>query len=489
MSKIARMMSLYGVSLENDDARPAETLAPVEGASEPMVVEVEPLSSEDTEAGAAAEMVESAQEVTEVSDVVEELEEAHAGLEALRLDLIIDRKAGGLSVQAARGYTHAINAYTGRFGMSAPTVSTEAFGGAVSRLQATISLEADLGKKLRDMVNAAIAALKALWQKVVNFMKNLFDTAKRTLERAEQLKAQSAKFSGVTKEGVKIKLPASLHVGGKVPRDYDVVTLSLYDAAKAIMKTIPKEINLLSGQLVGALKGLNYDADNLAESIAVQCGDLQKPIVKIPETLKLTVAEGANATRFGDNVKVWIGKELFGGKALIAVTPASKDGSDAVTPQSLGKISIGIQNIDGEQADVKDSEIEPVDSMDLLTITGDVIGICKAIIDSRGIYDNFTRTIDQVKAAGDGVAKNVDSSEKLSADDKAAANALVMAAIGVMQRAATGAGKSSGYLLSTCRTLLDVCAASAKAHTLKTPEQAKADADRAEQRKKENGGK
>jgi len=468
MSKIARMMALHGLSLENDDVVVDETARTAgtdggeggERTAEPVVVEVEPLSSEDTEAGAAAETEEAAQEVTEVAEVVEELEEAHEGLESLYLDVITARKAGGLSAQAARGYTHAIHAYTGRFGMATPAVSNEAFGGATSRMHATISLEADIGQKLRDMLNTAIEALKSLWRNVVAFMKKLWDGSTRVQKRAETLLAAADKMTGTPKETT-VKLPASLAIAGKAPSDLSAAMTAVAEQGKGMLVFTPPLMAGLSNSTIEALKSLKYDEGKLAEGIAALCKTVSAKADKIPGELKLTKADDDAAKRFGDDVAVWASDELLGGKGMFAVTPVG----ESPTPKTIGQIRVGIQAFTtAEVAVEKDLKINTLDKEGVVTIANSVIETCKLVTAKHGAYDGFMRTIDQLKAAGNDVAKNLAKDEKLTAEDKAAANALVMASIGLMQRAGAGVSASTGYLMNTSRAVLDVCAASAKAY-------------------------
>ena len=304
MSRSRILAAMLSTGIENDEARPADEIeTPATPAEAEPVVEI----AEDTEAAAVAEVADGAEEVAEVVDVVEELNEAAEGLESLYIDIANARQDGGLSTQAFRGYSAAIESYTGRVGMSIATPAVESFGGATSRIHATASLESGVIDKIKEFIKKIMEAIKAAFRKVGDWFRKVALGADRMAKRAEALKEKSSKM----------KRSAELEINGKwvtnnkkqvsVTEAADELGLQVKsmtefaDDMEAAAKLVSDKASTLAGQAAGSVK---EDADKAAAFTLKSVGSsVAKHGVK-------PVTDGS-----GDEV-VLAGADLVGGKRL-----------------------------------------------------------------------------------------------------------------------------------------------------------------------------
>lgn len=310
MSRSRILAAMLSTGIENDEARPTE--APeVDENGNPVAAptEAEPVVeiAEDTEAAAVAEVAEGADEVAEVVDVVEELNEASEGLESLYIDIAAARIDGGLSAQAFRGYSAAIESYTNRVGMTIATPAVESFGGATSRIHATASLESGVLDKIKEFIKKIIEAIKAAFRKVGDWFRKVALGAERLAKRAESLKEKSKGMKGsaaleingkwVTNNKKQVSATEAVDELGLVVKTLSEFTVVLADAAKGISDKAAS----IAGQAAGAVK---EDADKAAAAV------LKGATSALSNSGVKPVTDGS-----GDEV-VLAGADLVGGKRL-----------------------------------------------------------------------------------------------------------------------------------------------------------------------------
>lgn len=406
MSRSRILAAMLSTGIENDEARPTE--APeVDENGNPVAAPTE--IAEDTEAAAVAEVAEGADEVAEVVDVVEELNEASEGLESLYIDIAAARKDGGLSAQAFRGYSAAIESYTNRVGMVIATPAVESFGGATSRIHATASLESGVIDKIKEFIKKIIEAIKAAFRKVGDWFRKVALGAERLAKRAESLKEKSKTM----------KRSADLEVNGKWVTN-NKKQVSVTEAADELginvkslteisndMEMIAKHISdkaaTIAGQAAGSVK---EDADKAASAILRDAtGGLSKLGIK-------PVTDGS-----GDEV-VLAGADLVGGKRLELRYNKSANAA------ALGSFQMGL---------VAAPNFKPAEKVKISVSSSDVITLADRV--AQGAKDAGAIDADFRKrdAALKEIASKLDTAANAtlkdqstwSAEDKAAASALI----------------------------------------------------------------
>lgn len=422
MSRSRILAAMLSTGIENDEARPAEE-PKLDEAGNPIVTEAEPETApvveiaEDTEAAAVAEVAEGADEVAEVIDVVEELNEASEGLESLYIDIAEARKDGGLSAQAFRGYSAAIESYTNRVGMVIATPAVESFGGATSRIHATTSLESGVMDKIKEFIKKIIEAIKAAFRKVGDWFRKVALGAERLAKRAESLKEKAKGMKGA----------ADLEVNGKwITNNKKQVTVTEaagelgYSVARLTeiandLETVAKHISdkaaAIAGQAAGAVK---EDADKAAATIFRDAtSGLSKAGIK-------PVTDGS-----GDEV-VLAGADLVGGKR---VEVRYKKTADAA---ALGSFQAGLATA---------PNFKPAETVKISVSSADVIALADEVMAGAKAAGAIDADFRKREAALKEISSKLETAANAtlkdqntwSAEDKAAASALIRNAARPMQ--------------------------------------------------------
>ena len=447
MSRSRILAAMLSTGIENDEARPTE--APeVDENGNPIATdtpaEAEPVVeiAEDTEAAAVAEVAEGADEVAEVVDVVEELNEASEGLESLYIDIAAARIDGGLSAQAFRGYSAAIESYTNRVGMTIATPAVESFGGATSRIHATASLESGVLDKIKEFIKKIIEAIKAAFRKVGDWFRKVVLGAERLAKRAESLKEKSKGMKGsaaleingkwVTNNKKQVTVGEAADELGHTVMILSEYTVLLSDAAKGLSD----KAATIAGQAAGSAK---EDADKAAASALK---DMSSAVSKIG--LK-PVTDGS-----GDEV-VLAGSDLVGGKRLEIRYNKS------ATAAALGTFQANLATA---------PNFKPAEKVKISVSAADVAAIADRVAQgakSAGEFDaDFRKRDAALKEIGSKLDSAANASLKdqstWSAEDKAAVSALIRNSIRPLQCLPTIATGTIAHAMAGFSGLLDIAA-------------------------------
>ncbi len=447
MSRSRILAAMLSTGIENDEARPTDAPA-VDENGNPVATdtpaEAEPVVeiAEDTEAAAVADVAEGADEVAEVIDVVEELNEASEGLESLYIDIATARQDGGLSAQAFRGYSAAIESYTGRVGMVVATPSVESFGGATSRIHATASLESGVIDKIKEFIKKIIEAIKAAFRKVGDWFRKVMLGTERMVKRAKTLKE---KASGM-------KATAELEVGGKW-LTAGSKSVPMQDAVDNLSITV-LGLNEMFAGLAGVTEGLSDVAAKVSDNASgavKEAADkaaatvLSKAMSAFKKADLKAVTEGA-----GDEV-VMVGDDLVGGKR---VEVRYAKAADAAALSTFKANLAATPNF------------KPADKVKVAVSSANVIAIAdqaEKMATNMGQLDAAFRKAETVM---NGIASKLNSAANAtlkeqnswSADDKAAASALIRNAARPLQCLPGLTASTVSHCMSGFSGLLDIAA-------------------------------
>ncbi len=448
MSRSRILAAMLSTGIENDEARPTEepkldengnpVAAPTEEVPAEPVVEI----AEDTEAAAVAEVAEGADEVAEVVDVVEELNEASEGLESLYIDIAAARKDGGLSAQAFRGYSAAIESYTNRVGMTIATPAVESFGGATSRIHATASLESGVIDKIKEFIKKIIEAIKAAFRKVGDWFRKVTLGAERVAKRAESLKEKAA---GMKKN-------AELEVNGKW------LTTS---KKQVTVKEAADELGMATiglGEMFGGLAGITEGLSDLAAKVSdnasgavKEAADKGAASILAKATSTLSKADLKSVTEDSGDETVLAGDDLVGGKRIEVRYAKAADAA------ALGTFKAHL---------VAAPNFKPAETVKVTLSSADVITIAEAAArnakELAQIDVAFRKAETVMKDVSNKLSRAADATLKdqnnWSAEDKAAASTLIRNAARPMQSVPGLVASTVSHCMAGFSGLLDIAA-------------------------------
>lgn len=353
------------LEIREEEARRRE-----EEAGEPANIE-----DEDHANSLETDLIETADQVGEAEDEQAETEEAVdtvEALEALREVVKIAAGNGGLDRHAAALARLSLEHQYDRVGLvvHAATPSLESFGGASSRVQHTVALEADIGMKIKKIWEA----IKAAFQRAIDFLVKLYDqfasTAKKNVARGEALAARAKEIKGAAKEKTfkNARLASALHIGGKVPAGDEGAKVTA-EVLEGSFKNYPA---LLSGleKLAEAAGKPETKPEDLASSLEALNHGL--PLQPVHDA----ASQGIHA---GEGDEVARSKELPGGQALIAVVNKT---------HTSAKLGIGPfkANASGPSSD----EVPVLDTAAAARVAEEVVDFSKAVMSTKEVVTKAT---------------------------------------------------------------------------------------------------
>lgn len=449
MSRSRILAAMLSTGIENDEARPTEEQKLDENgnpvttpADEPVAAEPAVEIAEDTEAAAVAEVADGAEEVAEVIDVVEELNEASEGLESLYIDIATARQDGGLSAQAFRGYNAAIESYTGRVGMTVATPSVESFGGATSRIHATVSLESGVIEKIREFIKKIIEAIKAAFRKVGDWFRKVTLGAERVAKRAASLKEKAAGM----------KNTAELEVNGK----WLTTSKKKVTVKEAADELATATIGL--GEMFGGLAGITEGLSDLAVKISdnasgavKEAADRGAASILAKATSTLNKADLKSVTEGSGDEIVLAGDDLVGGKRIEVRYAKAADAA------ALGSFKAHLAAA---------PNFKPDETVKVTMSSADVIAIAEAAERNAKqlaqIDVVFRKVETEMKAVSSKLNRAADATLKeqtnWSAEDKAAASTLIRNAARPMQSVPGLVASTVSHCMAGFSGLLDIAA-------------------------------
>jgi hypothetical protein len=300
--------------------------------------------------------------------------EVATGLESLAVSLEAVAQEGGLTPQAAVFFSHTMDGYSKRLGMTQRLVpSLEAFSApSVSNLTLTnVSLES-IGDVLSHAWETLKKAVLAIWKAIVSFFTHLFDTLPRLRRKITALRLTADKAMGSAPPGSKIEvgvLAERLQLNGK---------LSMHlDSELSVIKTVGGSIyDEWSKRLEGFYK--NAQSVLVSASAAGRKNDdeaFQSEFLKAKKLI-FPVPKCVEAAGVVDGMGLAQSVMLPGNKRLEAHIPVPSDNVmnetniDSVVEYIHLIAKTRIQIADGPAMSSKvDSSIEPIS-----------LGGCKAIL-------------------------------------------------------------------------------------------------------------
>lgn len=222
--KKSRILKALALGAESMSEEIADVVADPEGSeggvdldeavAVPEVIEEPELIDQATE-----EVAEAEAEVAADEEVVEQLDEAAATLESI-YDSLQDIREEGLTPQAARFATLAVESVTKNLGIDDPVMpSLESFQGHSRRVEATTLSVEKLGQKIAEIWAAIMKFLVRIKDSVMNFLRAHLTRLGRVKARAAKLEAVAKAAKGKPKkESVDVtELAPQIVVGDKLP--------------------------------------------------------------------------------------------------------------------------------------------------------------------------------------------------------------------------------------------------------------------------------
>lgn len=408
-------------------------------------VEGETPVEEEVSAGVADTVEESAE--VEAEDMgADQAVDAHENLEEIE-DAVISAEANGGLTRESAVFAHlAMKAAMGAsdydyFVRSSKIPSMESFnGGSTSRQRyTTITLEG-IGAALRGFWDAIVRQVKKMWAAVKNWYLKVLDAAPRMKKRAEALSRKSGDITGAAAEkSFEMGGMHQLHINGKAP-----------DAAGAnnIMKALAKDASsFLGNEVSGAYDKVFEDFEKCIETVSdidpdktlknvttvtqyyegIVSGTIKGDGVKhlAQEVFGAALVGAINrgsktpdggAKRFGTDIEVKCGDELFGGKTIASFSNKKGIfGKDAITIARMAR-NTGLRFIDfkekGKEID-SSGTFKTLSSSDIRTMMDELSDICDHIMTYKKAWENrdkqFNKMDSSAKKAIASVEKDKDS--------------------------------------------------------------------------------
>lgn len=406
-----------------------------------------------------AEVSEAAGEAEEAEDNVEELTEVAEGLESIANDIHASLESGGLDPVAARGYQHAINAHMARLGQhDGQTVSMEDFGGASSRHDATVSMEAGAREWLKRIwaaIKNAIAkardALKAMWIK-------LFDAAPKLKRRAEALAAKAKGLKESKEKSIKIAggVASDLAIGNTMVKSLGELTGQLRKVADGALVEFQQEAVAYGDGVTKLVKGAKFDTDEGFKKSIAGLGQ-----ISVPTFAGAKVA--SNDARFkGKTVERT--DRLPGNKAIFISNKAKTGDSLEGYVDFYSTLRVEVLDFTPNGQSVNDQTMPLPSPADIAAAAKEIGEIAARI---AGYNQKFKQTEAYAKgvvAAGDSFSAEADKSDKLSPESKRAAQGILRIAKNAAEIVDAGVGSIVRYVVATAGKSLVVAERAAAAY-------------------------
>lgn len=459
MSK-ARTQALIGsvLGLENEEGEGTLDGTPVSDEGTTEVVEVEPLSTEGTEAEAVAEVVEGEAEVEAVADEVETMQENVEALEALAADLQAAIKDGGMTPQAAVMFNRAHVAIAGRhLNIGKRVLAAESFGSASSRLRATETALESVMESIKAFIKGIIEFVKKIAAKVVAWFKSVFTAKGRLLARLKNLETAVANMGSELKDkSAKIAYPEGLTLDGK-PANATQLTSAMEFLVNPIKNVKPVQaFNDMVDKVVDTIKS----ADSADKLMAAALTTL---LLKVASNFA-TSNSGTFDTDALNQSQVGIGSpEMPGSKCLLVTVPKAGGAASEISISTLlGAIDLKIVNSKPKLKMSDKLETPAWSSGELVKL----LGVTKDIAESDSLKDN-EHVQKVVKAVDDVLNDIIKVADKEAKDAPAlAANARAVATglQGVVSRVGRSAMGVESYAFQRAQAAANLIAAHVKAY-------------------------
>lgn len=317
-----------------------------------------------------AEMVtvqETYEESDDADEVVDELDEVAEGMESIQEYLQASLKDGGLDPMSAGAVALATESYTRRLGLeSSPVPSTEAFGGASDREQATTVSVEGIGDVLSKIWNAIKDALVKAYNATMEFFKKYFGAVEKLEKRIDKVEKYLKDIGDKKPEG-KIKTDKSM--------TDDKYVKATKDAAETVCGDYMKYAESYIESLGKFMADSGVQKAESAEDIKSAYESKVEPDYK----------------KAYDAIKKVDGQELAGG-AKISVKEAEGEGHGYNVSYEGGGSG-------------KKEETDPLDAGAIKKKLGEVKDCVKTVKDKEKAINSFMKTRKESQKYGDDLVK------------------------------------------------------------------------------------
>ena len=394
-------------------------------------------------------------EVAENEQALAEAQEVATGLEAIANDLDAFAKDGGLDSKGAVMMRRAVNAYTAQLGFKTPPVaSVESFGGATSRVTATVaSMEgikeiiANVWKWIKDQIQKLRNTMKDYW------LKN-YAVAPRLSKRAQALKARAQKATGSAKES-KIEISgvlAAINIGGTVPSDIPGSYGKVKAEAERIFSTTSKDTLTAAEAFAKQVEGLSFTNDEtFSEAIVIFKND--KPMADVKIGTPIT-----GDKRHGDAEEAFGGDEIMGGVRVFASYKKYTAGDIKSVVNAIASLKAGMEPVSATPRDVSGTaNVNTLSLSAVADVCDSVIGVADLIAKYAQGYANRDKSKDVILKAGDAFAKQVAGIEELATANNAIARDIATAIKAQAEMIDRPMTQFSSQIIRTSAAVLTVC--------------------------------
>lgn len=399
-------------------------------------VETELAEVTDSEADGADQEA----QVDDAADVSEALEQYQAALESAVATGGLDRNGGAL---LQIGLDNLYN----RAGISTnkrAQLSQESFGQHSSKLGATTIALEDIKEQIKKIWDSIVKAVKRIVAWVKEHFNKVFGTAEKLQKRAKALAEKVGSITGAPKEKTleNERLVKALHIGNNPPANLAAGLDGVKAVADEVFGAISESL-AEGGEL--ALKVLESDHKDGVASI-------KKPAMKTNGMTEVTDPEGKGFGNPGDGMKVWAGKELPGGKALIMRgNAADASGEDAVS--AFSHTSIALSAFDPKAKDPTKTAVATLNPSDASKIAEKVATLAGEVVAYKAKLGKLTAIQDKIAAAAEKLSKSAnDETDKDVAATMRARQKIAQVAPVAVTRTAVGV---ASYVLNTGKAACD----------------------------------
>lgn len=379
-------------------------------------------------------------QIEDGADVSEALEEYKVALESAISTGGLDRNGGALlHIGLSNLYNRAGISQNHR-----ATISQESFGQTSSKLNAThIALE-DIKEQIKKIWDAIVKAVKKVIDWVKEHFNKIFGTAEKLQKRAKALADKVGSITGTPKEKTieNERLVKALHIGNNPPAN-------LAGGLDAVKETADKIFGIIGDRVA---EGGERSLEILNSDHKTPVSDIKKKAMNPEGCTEVSDPEGKGFGNPGDGMKVWVGKEMPGGKALVyRGNSADVSGEDAV--RAFSHSSAAIAALDPKAKDPTKTAVATLNPSDAAKIAEKVAALAGEVVAYKAKLGKLTGIQDKIAEAADklGKAANTETDKDVAATMRARQK-IAQSAPANITRAAVGV---ASYVLNTGKAACD----------------------------------
>ena len=381
-----------------------------------------------------------AEQAMDSTEVLEEVEDAVVAAEA---DGGLDRQSAvfaHLAMKAAMGkadYDH--------FVRTSKIPSVESYnGGSSSRQRYTAITREGLGTALRGFWEAIVRQIKKMWAAVKNWYLKVLDAAPRMKARAEALAKKASDITGSASEkSFDMGGLNQLHINGKAPdpskaiesmknlsSDADVSlgskTSGHYDGIFDAFEKIIDDVSDIDDSDLKAAKISNVSDFYTSPSFKKNTSTIaiRKETVGWLKTtaglVKANASPDGGEKRFGSDVSVGVGPEMFGGKQIAifspkGVSPTGTGGKETTMVRFIRNAGLRLIDAKEKPKDIDSSgSFKTLSGSDIRSLMDELSDACDHIITYKKSWENRDKQFNKMDSAAKKAIANVEKDKESS---------------------------------------------------------------------------